>query len=429
MTEFLRLSHYMRFYDFQMQQNNIDKGYLQIQVRSRRQNRPIQGAKVSVSYSGVPGNTLEELTTDSSGFTQVLELPTPPVEYSLQPSEQQPYSEYTVNVQAEGFEPIEVSGSELLSGERSMQEVDMNPAEVGPFEDVVIPAHTLFGEYPEKIPESEIKPMDQSGEIVLSRVVVPEFVVVHDGSPQDSTANNYYVKYRDYIKNVASSEIYATWPVETIKANVLAIMSFTLNRVYTEWYRNQGYDFTITSSTAFDHKWMYGRNIFDSISNVVDEIFENYLSRPNVRQPILTQYCDGVRVTCSGWMSQWGSKTLGDQNYSAIEILRSYYGDNMYINTAELISGVPASWPGYNLNIGASGTKVRQLQEQLNTISEVYTAIPSVAVDGIYGEGTQNAVREFQSVFGLNKTGITDYQTWYKIQEIYVGITRIAELV
>ena len=193
-------------------------------------------------------------------------------------------------------------------------------------------------------------------------------------------------------------------------------------------YRNKGYDFTITSSTAFDHKWIHGRNIFDSISDVVDELFESYLSRPNVRQPILTQYCDGQRVSCPEWLSQWGSKSLGDQNYSAIEIIRYYYGDNMYINSAEEISGIPASWPGYNLDIGASGLKVRQIQEQLNTISQVYTAVPSVTVDGIYGESTANAVRAFQSVFGLPQTGVVDYQTWYKIQEIFVGITRIAEL-
>ena len=193
-------------------------------------------------------------------------------------------------------------------------------------------------------------------------------------------------------------------------------------------YRNKGYDFTITSSTAFDHKWIHGRNIFDSISDVVDELFESYLSRPNVRQPILTQYCDGQRVSCPEWLSQWGSKSLGDQNYSAIEIIRYYYGDNMYINSAEEISGIPASWPGYNLDIGASGLKVRQIQEQLNTISQVYTAVPSVTADGIYGESTPNAVRAFQSVFGLPQTGVVDYQTWYKIQEIFVGITRIAEL-
>lgn len=195
-------------------------------------------------------------------------------------------------------------------------------------------------------------------------------------------------------------------------------------------YRNKGYDFTITSSTAYDHKWMPGRNIFDTIDRIVDELFENYLSRPNVRQPILTQYCDGERVQCRdrGWMTQWGSQALGEQGYSAIEILRSFYGNDMYINVAEEVSGIPSSWPGYDLNIGASGNKVLQIQEQLNTIAEAYPALPTIVADGIYGQGTKAAVRKFQSVFGLPETGITDYPTWYKIQEIYVGVSRIAEL-
>jgi len=253
-------------------------------------------------------------------------------------------------------------------------------------------------------------------------------VVVHDGSPSDSTAPNYYVNYTDYIKNVASSEIYATWPESTITANVLAIMSFTLNRVYTEWYRNKGYNFTITSSTAYDHKWIYGRNIFNSISTIVDEIFDQYLARPNVKQPILTQYCDGKRVTCPNWMSQWGSKDLGDRGYSAIEIIRNYYGNSMYIRTAELISGIPSSWPGYNLTVGSTGDKVRQMQEQLNRIAQVYTSIPQIAADGIFGENTRRAVEQFQSIFGLARDGIVGFKTWYKISQIFVGITRIAEL-
>ena len=153
-------------------------------------------------------------------------------------------------------------------------------------------------------------------------------------------------------------------------------MSFTLNRVYTEWYRGKGYNFTITSSTAYDHKFIYGRNLYQNISNIVNEMFENYLSRPNVSQPILTQYCDGDRVTCSGWMTQWGSKNLGDRGYSAIEILRYYYGSNIYINTAEGISGIPASWPGYDLTIGSSGPKVRQLQQQLQRILRSYFSLP-----------------------------------------------------
>jgi 5-hydroxyisourate hydrolase-like protein (transthyretin family) len=410
--------------------NNIDKGTLRIHLVSESTGLPIEGAKIAVSYTGNPSEIIEEVNTDDSGNTEELTLNAPPLEYSMEPNEQQPYAEYTIQVQAAGFRDITVSAIDILPGEEATQEV-MLEAEDSPgnrIDTIVIPAHTLYGDYPPKIPEDEIKPINETGEIVLSRVVIPEYVVVHDGSPSDSTASNYYIRYRDYIKNVASSEIYATWPDATIRANVLAIMSFTLNRVYTEWYRGKGYEFTITSSTAYDHKFVYGRNFFSSISTIVDEMFENYLSRPNVRQPILTQYCDGQRVSCPNWMSQWGSKYLGDQGYSAIEILRNYYGSDMYINSAQGISGIPASWPGYDLGVGATGDKVRQLQEQLARISKAYPAIPTITADGIYGSKTKAAVAKFQSIFGLPATGIVDYPTWYKISDIYVAVSRIAEL-
>lgn len=288
-----------------MQADTPDKGKLKIQINSEITSFPIADASISISYTGVPEQTLEQVTTDSSGQTETLELAAPPLEYSLNPTiESQPYSEYTLSVTASGFEPINISGTEILPDVTAIQNITMRPSTATPQQEVfVIPAHTLYGTYPPKIAEDEIKPTDETGEIVLSRVVVPEFIVVHDGSPRDSTAQNYYVKYKDYIKNVASSEIYATWPENTIRANVLAIMSFILNRVYTEWYRNKGYDFTITSSTAFDHKWIPERNIYDTISVIVDELFANYLSRPNVRQPILTQYCDGRQVSCPNWMT------------------------------------------------------------------------------------------------------------------------------
>lgn len=411
-------------------QSPDSRGRLQVLVTARPQSFPIENALVRISYTGNPEQTIEELRTDSSGQTPEIELPAPPLEYSLSPGENQPYSEYTLQISAPGYEDLSVSGTEILPGETAVLPASMNARSSAgqPFEDIVIPAHTLYGDYPPKISENEIKPVNETGEIVLSRVVIPEYVIVHDGSPNDSTAPDYYVRYRDYIKNVASSEIYATWPEETIRANVLAIMSFTLNRVYTEWYRNKGYDFTITSSTAYDQKWIYGRNIFDSISLIVDEIFTSYISRPNLRQPLFTQYCDGERVTCPNWLSQWGSKSLGERNFSAIEILRYYYGDDVYINTAEEISGIPASWPRYDLDIGASGEKVRQIQEQLNRIAQVYSAIPTQPVTGYYDDSTREAVLAFQKVFKLPQTGIIDYRTWYKIQEIYVGVTRIAEL-
>lgn len=421
----------MRSYrDIQAQQENVDRGGLKVTVMTADGTRPVENALVKISYTGESGQTIEEVRTDSSGQTPVLDVKTPPLEYSMKPSEQQPYAEYTVQVEAEGFENSEIAGIQVLPSVRAEQPVRIAFQANASFERLVIGPHTLWGEYPPKIEEAEVKPVGESGEIVLSRVVIPEYVVVHDGPVNDTTAQDYYVRYKDYIKNVASSEIYATWSDDTIRANVLAIMSFTLNRVYTEWYRNKGKDFTITSSTAYDHKWIRGRNIFDSISRIVDELFENYLSRPDVRQPILTQYCDGRQVQCRdrGWMTQWGSKSLGDRGYSPIEILRYFYGNDIYINVAEGISGIPLSWPGYDLNIGATGNKVRQIQEQLNVIAEAYPAIPKVGVDGIYGEQTKAAVRKFQNIFGLSETGITDYSTWYKIQEIYVAVSRIAEL-
>lgn len=264
-------------------QDTPDKGRLQINLVSDISAYPIQGAQISIFYTGVPEAQLEQLTTDSSGQTDTIDLAAPPLEYSLNPeNEVQPYSEYTMQITAEGFESVSIAGAEILADVTAIQNVSMKPIDT---------------------PEDEIQPTFESGEIVLSRVVVPEYIVVHDGSPRDSTAKNYYVKYKDYIKNVASSEIYATWPEDTIRANVLAIMSFTLNRVYTEFYRNRGYDFTITSSTAFDHKWIPERNIYDTISVIVDELFADYLSRPNVKQPILTQYCDGRQVQCPNWLT------------------------------------------------------------------------------------------------------------------------------
>lgn len=406
-----------------------DSGQLQISITDRSTGQPIDNAVITLSYTGDPQNTIEELTTDTDGQTEIVTLPTPPIEYSMEPGVNQPYAEYNIVCNVEGYEPFSISGTDVFATELALQSIELTPVANNATEsNIVIPANTLFGNYPPKIAESEIKPINQPGEIVLSRVVIPEIVVVHDAVPTDSSAANYYVRYRDYIKNVASSEIYSTWPEETIKANILAIMSFTLNRVYTEWYRNQNYDFTITSSTAFDHKWINGRNIFENISVIVDEIFANYCSRPNVKQPILTQYCDGRRVSCPNWLSQWGSKDLGDSNYTASQILRYYYGDSIYINSAEEISGIPSSWPGANLDIGSTGQKVMQLQEQLNLIGEFYNSIPVLDPDGQYGERTAEAVRAFQKIFKLPQTGVVDYPTWYKISDRYVRLSRIAEL-
>lgn len=411
-------------------QLDTDIGYFQANVTSVVGSRPIKDARVQIRDINSPNQILEEFTTDSNGQSEVVDLSAPPLEFSMTPGAARPYSVYNIHIEADGYEAKDISGAEILPGQTALQNVSLIPLadDTGNTEELyVIPPHTLYGEYPPKIPEDEIKETTQTGEIVLSRVVIPEYVIVHDGPPSDATAKNYYVKYRDYIKNVASSEIYATWPEETLFANILAIQSITLNRVYTEWYRNKGFDFTITTSTAYDQKWIPGRNIFESISQAVDTIFSNYLSRPNVVQPLFTQYCDGKRVSCPGWMRQWESKALGDQGYSAIEILRYFYGESIFINNSEEISGIPASWPGSDLTIGSTGPKVLQLQKQLNAISSGYPLIPKVAADGIYGEKTKDAVQTFQKIFKLPQTGIVDYTTWYKISEIYVGVSRIAE--
>lgn len=223
--------------DLKAMQNNVDEGQLRIRLYNGTDGAPVTNAKVTITYTGGPQDTIEELTSDSSGIVEPVTLRTPPLEYSMQPQDRQPYAEYSVIVQADGFREVEVSGVELMSGQLSEQPIQLEAYDAPrPNEgNIVIGPHTLYGDYPPKIPEEEVKTVNESGEIVLSRVVIPEYVVVHDGPPGDASARDYYVRYRDYIKNVASSEIYATWPDATIRANVLAIMSFTLNRVYTEW--------------------------------------------------------------------------------------------------------------------------------------------------------------------------------------------------
>ena len=300
----------------------------------------------------------------------------------------------------------------------------------GSTEPIEIADNTLWGTFPEKIPEDEVKPLDflnEDGFVVLPNVVVPEFVIVHDGRPGES-ANDYWVPYATYIKNVASSEVYSTWHENALLANILAIMSFTLNRVYTEWYPSKGYPFTITSSTAYDQKYVHGRNIYESISQAVDSVFTNYVTRPDIVQPLLTQYCDGRRVSCPGWLSQWGSEELAQQGYSALNILRYYYGYDITLDTAERVEGVPASYPGTPLRYGDSGPNVTIIQRQLKRIRQDYPAIPDLAVDGIFGRGTEAAVRKFQSVFNLTSDGIVGKRTWYRLSQIYTAVSGLAEL-
>lgn len=411
-------------------------GTLQVQARTELGFNPVPGARVTIRSSG-SDQILEEVTTDESGNSPLVELEAPDVSYSLEPQEEvRPYSTYDVTIESPEMETMRIAGVQILAGQEAIQEILTLPRAEG-FVSLPgsrslteIPPNTLWGEFPEKIPEDEIKPLpgfDEEGFVVLPNVVVPEFIIVHDGRPNEA-APDYRVPYATYIKNVASSEIYSTWPEATILANVLAIMSFTLNRVYTEWYPSKGYPFTITSSTAFDQKYVPGRNIYDRISQAVDSVFTNYITRPDIVQPLLTQYCDGQRTTCPGWMTQWGSKELGDQGFDAIQILRYFYGFDITLDTAERVEGIPESYPGTPVRFGDSGPNVSVIQRQLQRIRQNFPAIPNISADGIFGRGTEAAVRRFQSIFNLTADGIVGKGTWYRLSQIYTAVSEIAEL-
>ena len=410
-----------------MNPNYLDKGNLQIFVTAGES--PIPGARVRVT-DPQNGAVLEEAATDASGQTPFIELPAPPMEWSVVEGEadQRPYAVYNVTVSAGGWQTLHISGVELLPAGRSIQRAELPRAASSGFNvrNLLLPPHALWGEPSAREPEDEVKPLpDQSGLVVLPEPVIPEFVVVHDGRPDDASAANYWVRFKDYIKNVACSEIYSTWRTEAIKANVLAIISFTLNRVYTEWYRGKGYDFTVTSSTAFDQSYSHNRTIFEEIGVVVDDLFTTYITKEGISQPLFTQYCDGRRTQCGG-LSQWGSQALAEQGWDAMNILRKYYGSEIYLKSAEKVEGAPMSYGGEVLSPGSEGEAVRTIQQQLNRISQNFPAIPKIPVDGAYGPATQEAVTEFQKIFHLPQTGSVDFAAWYEISNVFVAVTEMA---
>lgn len=399
-------------------------GHLALNVFVDNIAQPLEGAHVNIRGE----NTNIDLITDSSGRTTQVDLEAPDTQYSLTPQHTiKPFSTYDITVTKEGLGVSSIIGAQIYANIDSFQEVYFETGAGNSSKSItVVNPPTIWANDPPKIEEDA----SQANLIpnVLPRVVIPGYIIVHDGVPNDTNAPNYYVAFSDYVKNVASSEIYPSWPKETLKANIHAIVSFTLNRVYTEWYLSKGYNFTITSSTAYDQKYMHNRTIFDTISNAVDEVFTEYLLYPGQYYPFLAQYSDGINVVREGWLSQWGSKDLGDRGYNALQIVRHYYGNMINLESAELIPELPTSYPGYNLKEDACGEEVQLMQNALNKIRGSYPAIPLIRdANGIFDADTTASVRKFQSVFNLPVTGIVNFATWYRISAIYAAISNMLQ--
>lgn len=398
------------------------KGYLIVNVYSDSIANPVSGATVTISKNN---QNIITTKTNEEGKTELITLDTVDKSYSEQEQYQvKPYETYDVIVKALGLTETKIEGVQIFDGIQSIQNVYMTSIDENQGESVSeISPNTLWGDYPPNIQEEENIEEEGISPFVLQRVIIPETIVVHDGVPTNATAPNYNVPFIDYIKNVASSEIYSTWPKETIKANVLAIISFTLNRIFTEWYRSKGFDFTITATTSYDQKYTKNGTIFEPISTVVDDIFTNYI-RSGIRlEPLLAHYKSST--TEAGYLSQWGSKELGDKGYQALEILKYYYGNSINLYEAILEGEYPYSFTT-TLKEGDCSRDVYVLQNVLNYIRGSYPGIPIIEnPSGFFDEQTKRAVLKFQSVFFLSQTGMVNQQTWYRLSYIFSAVSKM----
>ena len=402
-------------------------GYLTMQARTAHDALPLSGVQVTVLDD--EQNRIYELTTDENGETRRVSLETMDKSYSQNENfTGTPYVAYNVYAQAEGFESVYVADIPIFDGESASLPLVLVPMQGqernGMQTEITVgaPAVSMEG-------TREPEGFFQGGESeqVLRQVVIPNPITVHLGTP-DAAASNVQVSFPDYVKNVASSEIYPTWPENALRANIYAIITFALNRVYTEWYRAKGYSFDITNSTAYDQAFIYGRPIYDSISRIVDEIFNEYVRRQGQQAPYFTSFCNGTTTTCRG-MSQWGTVTLAGQGYTPIRILRYYYPDDVEIVETNAITNMISSYPGTPLRVGSTGLDVQTIQTYLNRIRRNYPAIPAITdAVGTFGDSTRAAVTKFQSIFGLAADGIVGKSTWYKLSSLYTAVTRLAEL-
>ena len=400
-------------------------GKLIVNVFSDTIARPIENATVEII-----GKNLS-FQTDSFGATIPITLDAPDPALSLDPDNIiQPFSAYDIKVTKKGMVPVIINHIEIFAGEVARQNVFMVLEDIEDKEvvEIDLDEHALWGDYEPKIVDENntmgITPF------VLPRILIPEFIIVHDGLPTNTNAPRHRVEFTDYIKNVACSEIFSTWPRESLRANVAAIVSFTLNRVFTEWYPSRGFNFTITSTTTHDQKYIHNRPIYDSIARVVDEHFREFIQFPGRREPFLANYNDGRQSNNPGWLSQWGTVTLANQGRSSIEILRHFYGQNLTIQIGEITELLPTSFPGYNLSLGSCGNAVLFLQNKLNVIRGGFPALTLIRnPNGEFDTQTQNAVRVFQQHFGPSVTGIVDFATWFRISFYYLAVARMVQSV
>ncbi len=399
-------------------------GYLVIQARTAHDALPLSGVQIRIMDH--QEKIIYELTTDESGETEKISLETLERTLSLDPNfSGTPFISYNVLALANGFNSVHIVGIPILEGETAIQPIEFIPMRkqqrTPSVTEIQIgaPAVSTTGNRYQEGPVTESR--------VLRQVVIPNPITVHLGSP-GASASNVQVSFPDYVKNAASSEIYPTWPESSLRANIYAIITFALNRVYTEWYRSRGFNFDITNSTAYDQNFIYGRNIYVSISRIVDEIFNEYVRRQGQTAPYFTSFCNGSTATCPG-LSQWGTVTLANQGLSPLQILRSYYPKDVEIAETNIITGIVSSYPGAALKTGSTGLDVQTIQTYLQRIRRNYPAIPAITDPaGVFGESTRAAVAKFQSIFNLTPDGIVGKSTWNKLSYLYTSVTRLAEL-
>ncbi len=399
-------------------------GYLIIQARTAHDALPLNGVQIWIMDSKEQ-NTYY-VTTDESGETEKIALETLDASLSLDPDfSGTPFISYDVLAFADGFNSVHIVGIPILDGETAIQPIEFIPMRKMQRTPTVTeiqigaPAVSMTGRRNQKGPDTEPR--------VLRQVVIPNPITVHLGRP-DASASNVQVSFPDYVKNVASSEIYPTWPDASLRTNIYAIITFALNRTFTEWYRSRGYNFDITNNTAYDQYFVYGRNIYESISLIVDEIFNEFVRRQGQTAPYFTSFCNGTTATCAG-MSQWGTVTLANQGLTPLQILRSYYPKDVEIAETNIITGVLSSYPGTALKTGSTGLDVQTIQTYLERIRRNYPAIPAITDEaGVFGESTRAAVAKFQSIFNLPSDGIVGKSTWNKLSYLYTSVTKLAEL-